>query len=381
MKQTITSELFFFNTKTDYLPYYKTYTFDIDEDKSINDLLSLAKEKIGSYEYAKNNAVIAINSCLVDTSLNIKELVSNFGNEIKIEPLSTYRATHDLIVNDDDFYQKLKVLEEFCDESDKEYYNTLYRAYYSSSTLRFNDDYFGDSIFLLASRLINKNENNINAILEIIDDELNGISLYEFENNTYPSIDVQSSVDELKKLLYKKTEEENSGILGQISKKLNSFAPKKEETANELKTFDEVNFASIKAVHSFSEFSIATYNGTKSTKELCEKSKELIAFVGANEINFNLSDKACGADIFDNASSIAHKKASEILTDAFDSSADILVVNSELERKLFSSKELQELAGREINLQVLTSSQLLEISLGNKNKKELGLQDSNVTFI
>ena len=49
MQQTITSKLFFFNSDTDYLPYYKNYTVTINEDLCLADLLQAYATQIRDY--------------------------------------------------------------------------------------------------------------------------------------------------------------------------------------------------------------------------------------------------------------------------------------------------------------------------------------------
>jgi heterodisulfide reductase subunit B len=372
MQHTITSKLFFFNTDTDYLPYYKNYTATMKESQTLADLLQEYKKQIRDYNI---NTLVSVDNTLMDGSVTIKALVENFGTDLVIEPISVYRATKDLQINNDDFWEKYELLSGYCDQSDELFYKTLQKEYYASSSLKYNEAYYGDALLLLAHRLISKDPAKKETVLKVINDPFKGLSYYEAERNIFPLTKLNEIVSELKTLSTKVAEPTSIEKLTQKIKK--KICPPKDSDTSTLKEPKDIDFSTLNLQKSFKEFNIAVYQGPNATDDY----KDLLEFVKATEVTFDLAHKASGVDLLDVDKKIASLKAAEIIVDAFDRSADILVVNSETERVHLSSKSTQKAAGREINLQIVTASQLLEIALGNSNKKVLGLDKADITFI
>jgi len=358
MLQTLHVKLFFFNSKTDYLPYYKNYEYIIDENKKIIDLLAMIQEDEVAYKYPKQKTLLQVNSILVDGRLEIKKLVEKFGNEICIENADTYLAEHDLLFRDDDFMQKYTLLAPYCDESDLKYYKTHYRTYYASEMLKYNREYQGDALFLLAYRLLENDSKYKEEILKVISDNENGIGLYEFENSTFPSIDISEKVQALKQMI----EAEKVELPFKTTRnKIKMFFKNRETLDIQYTDIKEIELEGVsKQIHNkFKDFSIAYYHGTKAEKIEQEKSISLLKLVGAELVDFDLKEKACGLDIVKSAENVAYKKAGNILLDAFDNSADVFLVNTEEERKIFTSEKCSYAVGREIDLQIVTTSELL----------------------
>jgi len=369
----MTARLFFFNTNTDFLPYYKNYTQEISEDKTLAELLENYQKQIGNYAI---NSLVSINSILVEDSLSIKDIVNRFGYELEIEPISLYRASRDLEINDTDFLEKMIPLKTYCDESDIAYYKTLTRAYYASSSLKHNQDYYGDALFLLADRLITKDATNKEAILKIISDPQNGIFSYEYEDNTLPAIEIADTINRLKDMMPRKDTSSSKAneIIAKIKAKI--FTKERVELPS-LRKVSDVDFSKLELVHSFKGFNIAFYKGPKAQND----HQKLLTFTQAKEVSFSAQNRASGINIVENARQTAFSKGVEIIFDAFDNSADILVVNSDEERAYLDSKKLKKSSNRAIDLQILTSSQLLEIALGNRDKKSLGLEKAHISFL
>jgi hypothetical protein len=308
--------------------------------------------------------------------------------------------------------QKYALLEPYCDEEDLKYYRTLYLNYYGSEALHYNQDYFGDSFFLLADRLLQNANEHSDAILNIISDEHNGFGLYEFENNCFPSYDITATIEALKeriearRFINSEQMSEAKSFIEKIKAKFFTKAPKadpqsssveilgntykvqKAEDMSELeflcKTITLQNLSKdIK--HSFAEFNIAFYFGSLAHKETLKDADSLLSCVGANSVTFSLSTKSCGFNILSSAPQIAYKKAGAILLDAQDSNVDILVVDSKEAMKMLNSnlKKCEEAMGREIDIQIITPSQLVAIATGTTEKKALGFdkKGSKITFI
>jgi hypothetical protein len=411
MNHKLNVELFLFDVSTDYLPHYRKVTCKIDEKKSVKDLLKMIQEEHISFEYPKHKTLVQINSKLVDARLKIKEIVNVFGKDISIDPASVFRATKDLRFNDSDFMQKYELLAPYCDEEDLKYYRTLYKTYYGSETLKYTQEYFGDSFFLLAQRLVENNNEHSDAILELVADKDRGMGLYEFENNSYPSIDITSAItylksqiqerrfinseqmSEIKKIIEKVQDiltlksnlsQENATSVNVLSDEFHT----KSSSQTELEFIcDEITLEALKkkVKHTFDDFNIAFYLGEHADEITCKNAQALLECVGANYTPFSSDTKACGANIVNTAGDIAFKKAGMILTDAIDSNADILIVDSEgaLEMLNENISECERAVGREIPLQVITPAQLAAVSIGITDKNDIGISKSGskITFI
>ncbi|MEA2111632.1 MAG: hypothetical protein U9P71_06240 [Campylobacterota bacterium] len=412
MNHKLNVELFLFDASTDYLPHYKNITCKLDEQRSVKDLLKSIQEDLKEFEYPKNKTLVQINSTLIDARLKIKELVKVFGTEITIEPASTFRATKDLRFNDHDFMQKYELLAPYCNEDDLKYYRTLYMTYYSSETLKYNQDYFGDSLFVLAERLLENENENSDAILDLVADEANGMLLYEFENNCYPNIDITHTIDSLKQRLEARkfvNSEQMSDVRTFMSKLKSAFTKETEPTQKTNKSVgllaglfnldknqesSELEYIcndimleklSTKIQHSFKDFNIAYYLGERADEITCNNADALLKCLGATRIDFSSDSRACGANIITTAQDIAYKKAGAILIDAIDNNADILVVDSQAALSMLDTDILlcEKAVGRELNIQIITPAQLAAIATGTSDKEELGLDKngSKITFI
>jgi hypothetical protein len=57
---------FFFNAKTDYLPYYKNFNIKLTDNMKAKDLLALIQEQNDNFAYPEENLVFKIDDLLVD---------------------------------------------------------------------------------------------------------------------------------------------------------------------------------------------------------------------------------------------------------------------------------------------------------------------------
>ena len=55
MLQKLEIRAFFFNAKTDYLPYYKNFNITVDADATAKDLLKKIQEANENFSYPKQN--------------------------------------------------------------------------------------------------------------------------------------------------------------------------------------------------------------------------------------------------------------------------------------------------------------------------------------
>ena len=115
-------ELFHFDKNTDYLPYYKKYTLKVNEQTTVNDILEeiYAKEPFGIDKSKTIN--VKINHIYTSATANAYELIEQVGRDWKIEPISTYRAVKDFIIDNSDYLSKIKLFEEYLNYSKKQNY-------------------------------------------------------------------------------------------------------------------------------------------------------------------------------------------------------------------------------------------------------------------
>jgi succinate dehydrogenase/fumarate reductase-like Fe-S protein len=389
MSVKLDTRTFFFNAKTDFLAYYKNHTIKIDEDKKVKDLLLEIQALEPTFEFKKTATLLQINGIYVKGSLGIKKAVELFGSSWTIEPISTFRAVKDLIINDEDFIQKHEILGEFADEDDFKYYKSLILDYYSSDSLKYNQDYFGDSMFVYAHYLIEKYPAKKEQILKIIDDA-NGIWLYEKECNQYPPSDISQKIDALKSEFpvqpLKGYTDETTAYYGKAEDLLAThFKVEKDEDCALETILDNITLDRVKdeIKHSFDGFSVAFYAGSFDCDALVEVNKEaqnLLSALGANVVNFASSDDADGFDIAPYNENIAFKKAGNIALDAFDSGADILVVDNRESHFMMdqSVKKCEKATGRDIRIPILNISQMVALAIGITDKEKLGLDQHKI---
>lgn len=111
----ITFKVFRFNTETDYLPYYETYTLDVTSEEVVLDILNTIKwEHSGSLSYRRSCRHGICGSCSIKVNnkavlackVRVFDLVDIFGLEMSLKPLSEARVVKDLIIDKSDFWKK-----------------------------------------------------------------------------------------------------------------------------------------------------------------------------------------------------------------------------------------------------------------------------------
>jgi len=402
MSYKLEIELFFFNAQTDYLPYFRTANITIEGTSRVQDLLESLRTTFDAFRFPET--VVRINTVLVDNTVTINDVVARLGTTLTIEPASVFRATNDLCFDDSDFMQKYECLAPFCDEEDLAFYRTLYHTHYASEAFEYNRDYIGDAVIVLAHRLIRNGSEHRDAILDAVGDKANGIGLYEPEHNSLPAIDLSEKVAYLKGLLEARCVlngepfSKSKALLETLKQKMRPAEPgtppalsllstryktqpaEDESTLGFLDRSVGIDTIASETVHPFKGFNIAMHYGTNAReKALGEK---LIQMLQATPVDFKRATRAGGEAIVDDAPAVAYHKAGNILLDAFDANADIMVVDSERTRRHFIDKRCAKAVGREIDLQVITTAQLVAAATGTTDKKSLGLDDrSRITFL
>ena len=93
MSHKLTIKAFFFNAKTDYLPYYKNFTVNMEADATAKDLLAQIQEQNENFSYPKQHLVFRINDLVVDAKETVGAIVERLGTELQIYPVNAYRCS------------------------------------------------------------------------------------------------------------------------------------------------------------------------------------------------------------------------------------------------------------------------------------------------
>ena len=354
-------ELFKFDSKLDYLPYYKKYTIEYKEKDTILSVLN----KINSIEAFSYEAKVEFNLKINNLYLNAGEYISNIvdrtSSEFIIEPVSVLRALNDLVIDKTDYLEKILLFKEYITPMDMdEYAQNLELDYYASNTYNINRDYIGDHALLIASDVIEQNPKYKEAILKLISSNEDGIWYHTSLENRVFNYDV-SKEKRIQSLLsmYKKIE--------QLKQARNSML--KENLASDLE-IDKVNISQY-----FNGFNIASFEGISknNSNNIIKASK-----AGYVDIALKYEDLAPNSTLVSNDFSL--KIAGNILLEAKDNNADFLVVRGNSDIALFDGqqKNIEKVTGREIDLAVISVGQFSKLLSGEKNSSSLGFDSHKV---
>ena len=358
--------LFKFDKNSDYLPYYTKHYLKIKDEKNILDILNTIN-KTAKLGFEKNSDFdLVINGVFVKASITLEEVVANFGEEITIEPISIRRACNDLLIDDNDFREKITILKDLAQEEDKLEYLKLKPYFYASNTLNYKNDYIGDAILILAYDLIKKNPAIANYILLALDD-------YEIGAQYHTS---------LEKRIYNfdMTIEEK---IQTIQNNLNLFEPLEKQNFRLNKTLI-IDFGTFEEnyeiKHDFKDFNIAYYASKNSEQTLA-----LLNKLDANILKLDSMKLDLAKNTFNKNPQITYLVTSTILLDAFDNNADFLLVDTFEDFYIFdyNRKQLEKLSGREIILPIIHKNELQKLATGKHSeaKKTLDKHQINPEII
>jgi len=189
-----------YNPEKDKKPYWKTYDVDVEEDVTILDVLNeIHWHHDGSLAYRRSCRSAICGSCAMKVNgqnvLACETPMHKFkGNKLKIEPLPGLKILKDLVVDMDEFFDKLERIRPYL-MPDKPYPDKEFRqlpeefeeireaatcilcASCTSScpSLWANEDYLGPAALLKAYRFIfDSRDGSANERLDIVNDR-NGI--------------------------------------------------------------------------------------------------------------------------------------------------------------------------------------------------------------
>jgi len=338
MSHNLNVKAFFFNAKTDYLPYYKHFDISVEDDASIKEVLAQIQKKNFNFYYPNQKLIMKVNGLVVEAKEPVSNIVERLGTELTIEPVKSYRSNNGLKINDDDFMKSYALLEPYATESDLKYYKTLYALHYASETENFNHAYIGDAVLVLAHKMISEGNEHKEEILDAISSVNSGLLDCEYENNLFNAQSHDAAITALKEML-KNDDNEHPSLLEMIR---NHFFKKTEEKV----VIEQKRVA--KKIDNLSDKSIAYYAGTTQDNE--DNIAQAITTLNAREVTFSRRNKLSGLSILKDNKTLALHKAGATLLDAYDSGAEVLVVENEECYKMFEKhfKEIENLIGRKM---------------------------------
>ena len=367
MKNKLNIELFKFNHKTDYLPYYKHYVLEYNDTQSINDILGeiSSRESLG-YE---KNCNLKINQQFINSSTLIIDVVSKLGKNLKIESICEYRALNDLKILNTDYHAKIEVFIPFLSEEEIiSYVDSLELIYYASNTINYNKDYIGDHSLVIAYDIIKNKPQFRDDLLDII----SGIDgVYHYTSSKNRLFDYDESIEKKYKVLFDLALENSKPALA----KNNFFAGLCKDGAilDKNGNTNEQKVTTIKQY--FNDFNIAYYDGLKAS-EL----KSNILDSKAKLIEIDMRNEDLPAVGLEQSKNVLYKICGDILLQAKDNDADFLVIKDERLLELFDKeqKKISELIGRDIDLVVVSQNQFAQMLDGQKDKEILGFNNHKI---
>lgn len=349
--------LFKFDYKSDYLPYYKKHFLKLTNEKNLLDILNtIHQDEEFGYENDLNFGVV-LNGLTTNVSITIDEIKNDFGNDLVIEPLSIKRSFNDLLIDSKDFEEKLELLDFIIDEDDKKEYFSYKNLFYASNTLNHEKDYIGDPILLLASSLIKKHRASRKKILQAIDCKDSGVYFHTNLSNRVYKYDLfnETRIKRLKDELniYKSVEDQNFRVKNTFIMDFGEF-----EKEEEIK-------------HDFSDFNIAYYNANN----VCEQTENLLNKLNAKILNLDSMKNDLALENFHIHADFSYQLAASVVLDAFDNSADFLVVDNDDFFYLldYNRKELERVSGREITLPIIHKNELQKLAYGYHDSARITL--------
>jgi len=335
MLQTLKIKAFFFNAKTDYLPYYKQFTISIDETATAKELLAKIQECNENFSYPKQKLVFKINNLVVEAKEKISNIVARFGNELTIDPVNSYRSNNGLRINDHDFMQSFALLEPYATENDLKEYKKMYALHYASETEKYDREYIGDAILILAYQMIEAGSEYKEEILDAISSPHTGLLSCEYENNLFNAEYHDDEIGTLKEMV-------KNTAPSSFQKFISRFVPSFEEKEAK-RTSKNIENIENKSIGYYMGEPFPNVNRAKNVREA------ILSF-DARQIAFDRDDKLCGLCLLEDNKPLALKKAGTILLNAFDAGVEVLVIEDSKAFAMFEDNlsAIEAIMGRKI---------------------------------
>ena len=365
MKNEILIELFRFNAQTDYLPYYQKHTLRYSESDTVNDLLKQMNE-IEAFGF-DDNCNVKVNDLYINSSELAGDIVSRFGNEIRIDSISELRAGKDLKIDRSDFIQKISLLDNYLEAGE----NIAYRkstelAYYASNTLNYNRDYIGDHVLIIAADLIEKDFSLRNELMDLLINTENGIWYHTSLENRILDTKVEEKIQKLMYLCLEYIKPKTT-----LAKKVASICSKPA-----LENFEEASTATPSTVTQlFSGFNIASYEGVSESNLQALISDAQASYV---KIPSGKEDLAAASALCDE--NFSFKIAGDILMQAKDNNADFVLVKNEKTKEFFDKNQskMEKLTGRDLGMSIVSQDQFVQLLEGEKDSVKLGFDSHKI---
>ncbi|MEA1879170.1 MAG: hypothetical protein U9N11_00785 [Campylobacterota bacterium] len=349
MSHTLQVKAFFFNAKTDYLPYYKNFTLSLDSDASAEDMLIAIKEQNSDFSYPALNLIFKVNDLMVEAEQSVASIVEKLGTTFTIDTPNSYRANNGLIINDNDFMQSFELLAPYATDEDKAYYKTLYALHYASETENFNRQYIGDAILILAHKMIDEGNEHKDAILDAITSADSGLLDCEYENNLFNAQDHTKTIESLK-AMSKNDDDAHPSLLDMIKTRL-GLSSKKENTSSASKRKTVI-------IDNLENKHVAHYSGLASHNEMHTR----ITTANIAGIHFPRSHKLSGLTLLEDNKNLALTKAGTTLLSAFDAGAEVVIVEDVEVLDMFTKNfsNIENVIGRKmIGLELISSEDFI----------------------
>lgn len=358
MKKRVVVKLFRFDAKSDYLSYYQPYEMKIEKEATVTEVLEeiqktdkLFKTDLNSLDY------VQVDSVCVSKEYSLKEVFEKCS-EITIEPVATDFAVLDLEIDDSVYMKKLKLFEELIEleEDDISFYKSMGLFYYMSEVRRTNKEYHGEGIFLLADRLIRKYPVLEIEILKVLADAQDGIWHYGSMCGKFDGI--ESKLDEI--VLNLKTKIYNYGFCAVANKNKEALIDKYSYT-NESFFGEDLAFRKLDTTH-LEGLKVATYLGNYACIFRHLDIDKILKEHGITVVDTLLKNHYSGIESIIIDPSTFDKEAGEIVADAIDHDADILVTPwKEMAQLMTKRKKQMECAiGRELNINIIHTTTTLK---------------------
>ena len=345
MSQKLQIKAFFFNAKTDYLPYYKNFTISLAPSATAKDILIAIKEQNENFAYPELNLVFKINDLVVEEDTLLSNIVEKLGTLLKIDPVNSYRSNNGLIINNDDFMKSYELLAPYATESDKKYYKTLYALHYASETENFEREYIGDAVLVLAHKMIIEGNEHKTEILNAITSAHSGLLDCEYENNLFVPQYHTAAITALKDMV-KNDDNEHPSLLDMIK---DHFGKKGDTPVVKKKTKREST-----TIDNLEEKQIAYYAGNNNNTPM----NKFLEESDIATVHFSRTHKLSGLSIVEDNKTLAFKKAGTTLLEAFDAGAEVLVIedNDTYDMMLNNFSAIENTIGRKmIGFELITA--------------------------
>ncbi len=342
MQPLLEIKAFFFNAKTDYLPYYKHFSLELSDTMSVGDLLAFIQTQNETFSYPKERLLLKINGWIIETpNKPLSEVVARLGTSLTIDPVNSYRSVNGLCINDSDFMQSYELLAPYASQEDLDYYQKLYPLHYASETEKFERDYIGDAILLLAYKMISDGSEHKTAILEAITSVPTGLFACEYENNLFDAQDHTTTLTQLKAMV-------PAPKPFSLIEKITQFCGQKKLQSQ---LSQPITLAGKK---------VAYYQGDT----IVEVSQKITAIkeAGATYVPFERASRLSGLSLLATSPQLAYQKAGTTLLDALDRGAEVVLVEDSSHYEMFQNHlaNIQRVMGREIPLAIALASEHLE---------------------